>query len=184
MTISNKQQLISLHHQSELDYVYFWGGPQKQPGVADKSCLSQWFKSSFVIGNERYFTAEHYMMAEKARFFGDIESLKAILKVRDPSKAKSIGRKVKGYDDEAWKARRFEAVVEGNRYKFGQNDLLKRYLLSTGDTVLVEASPVDLIWGIGMAEADARIKQPELWPGQNLLGFALMQVRAEFQERL
>ena len=89
-----------------------------------------------------------------------------------------MGRDVKGFDDETWSRHRFEIVVRGNEAKFGQNEDLKAFLLSTGEDILVEASPVDRIWGIGLAEDDPCATNPAQWQGLNLLGFALMTVRS------
>jgi ribA/ribD-fused uncharacterized protein len=124
-----------------------------------------------------YPTAEHYMMAEKARLFGAKEACRAILAAGDPAVAKRLGRSVTGFDDELWSAKRVEIVVRGNMAKFSQHSGLKAFLLSTGDAVLVEASPTDKVWGIGLAEDHVDAGTPSRWPGLNLLGFALMLVR-------
>ena len=100
-----------------------------------------------------------------------------ILASTDPSKVKALGRKVKGYDESRWVAHRFAIVVAGNYAKFSQNEALTAFLLSTGDKVLVEASPVDQIWGIGLARDGPHAAHPDKWNGLNLLGFALMEVR-------
>jgi ribA/ribD-fused uncharacterized protein len=121
------------------------------------------------------------MMAEKARLFGDTQRLAMILEAESPDRAKALGRKVQGLDPPAWDAAAFGVVVRGNRAKFGQNDALKRFLLVTGERVLVEASPLDPIWGIGMVESDVRAAHPAKWQGKNLLGFALMAARAELE---
>ena len=117
------------------------------------------------------------MMAEKARLFGDEATLAKVLAAPTPNDAKSLGRRVTGYDDARWAARRFDAVVEGNRAKFAQAGRLRGFLLGTGAAVLVEASPVDAVWGIGLAADDPRAGDPRQWQGLNLLGFALMVVR-------
>lgn len=117
------------------------------------------------------------MMAGKARLFGDEESVPGILAARTPAEAKKRGRLVRGFDDAAWTAARFELVVDGNVAKFGQDPALRDYLLGTRDRVLVEASPVDRVWGIGLAADDERAADPARWRGLNLLGFALMEAR-------
>ena len=94
-----------------------------------------------------------------------------------PRQAKDLGRRVRGFDEEKWVATRFELVVRGNLAKFDQHANLREFLLGTGERVLVEASPVDRIWGIGLAADDERAEKPGLWRGLNLLGFALMEVR-------
>ncbi|BAM90239.1 hypothetical protein S58_42540 [Bradyrhizobium oligotrophicum S58] len=95
-------------------------------------------------------------MAQKAALFGDQETHDAILAAPGPSQAKKLGRAVRGFDDARWTAHRFEVAVHGNVAKFGQNPALADWLRSTGDAVLVEASPVDRIWGIGLAADDPR----------------------------
>lgn len=141
--------------------------------------MSQWYSSPFEIDGITYPTAEHWMMASKARLFADNESLNLILGTTDPSLAKAVGRKVKNFDDNIWKENCRRFVTEGNVAKFSQNASLKAFLLSTEDKVLVEASPYDRIWGIGVKATDPKALHPDTWEGQNLLGFALMDVRAE-----
>lgn len=94
-----------------------------------------------------------------------------------PSAAKKLGRRVRGFDDATWNERRYSIVVRGNVAKFAQHPDLRDFLLGTKNRVLVEASPVDRIWGIGLAEDDERAVDPKQWQGLNLLGFALMKVR-------
>ncbi|MCL4156008.1 UNVERIFIED_CONTAM: hypothetical protein GTU68_011559 [Idotea baltica] len=119
------------------------------------------------------------MMAAKARLFGDAEILEKILIAPDPKTAKSLGRKVANFNDNIWKQNARELVTNGNFAKFSQNPELKTFLLGTGNSVLVEASPYDRIWGIGLSAKDEKAKHPSTWQGQNLLGFALMDVRTE-----
>jgi ribA/ribD-fused uncharacterized protein len=118
------------------------------------------------------------MMAEKAAMFDDEAARVEVLSVPNPVAAKAAGRKVKGFDEAVWVQRRFEIVVRANEAKFSQNPELGRFLMGTGSRVLVEASPVDRIWGIGLAQDDDRANNPSLWQGLNLLGFALTKVRA------
>jgi ribA/ribD-fused uncharacterized protein len=158
-------------------YLCFWGHRPKRGETAGKHVLSQWWESEFEAGGISYPTAEHYMMAEKARLFGDDATLSRILEAASPGAAKELGRWVTNFAEAEWEARRFDIVVRGNLAKFGQNGGLRTYLLNTGGQVLVEASPVDPIWGAGLAADDPRVQSPEQWPGANLLGFALMKVR-------
>jgi ribA/ribD-fused uncharacterized protein len=161
-----------------VDYLLFWGHTPKDPAIVDASCLSQWFPAPFEVDRIRYPTAEHWMMAEKARLFGDEAALAAILRAGTPAEAKAHGRAVRGYSDDAWASARDKAVVSGNVAKFGQNDALGTFLRSTKDRVLVEASPRDRIWGIGMGASNPDARIPARWRGLNLLGFALMEARA------
>lgn len=159
-------------------HIYFWGHQPSKNGTITKSCLSQWWPCEFKddSGNT-YSSTEQWMMAEKARVFSDHKILEEILGTRNPKEAKELGRKVALFDNEVWNKRSYDIVVEGNLLKFSQNKELKDYLLSTEDAIIVEASPYDKIWGIGMKQDDEGVEDPKNWKGENLLGFALMEVR-------
>ena len=129
-------------------YLYFWSHRPSKTGEITKACLSQWHQSGFQLKDAYYPTAEHWMMAEKARLFDDKDSLRSILAVHDPKAAKALGRKVKNFDGAVWQANARRIVTEGNLAKFSQNEHLRTFLLGTDDMVLVEASPLDRIWGI------------------------------------
>ena len=159
-------------------FLYFWGHRPQRDGSIGPGCLSQWWPAEFTVDGVRYPSAEHYMMAEKARLFGDLAAVDRILAARTPAEAKNLGREVRGFDDAAWDAARFGIVVAGSTAKFGQDPALRSYLLNTGRRVLVEASPLDRVWGIGLAADDPRAADPAGWRGLNLLGFALMEARA------
>ena len=158
------------------DFVYFWKHEEK-PGRITKACLSQWYPSVFVADGISYNCAEQYMMAEKARLFGDEETRNEILEASDPSIIKKLGRKVANFNPEVWDEKSIEVVYNGNLHKFGQNERLKEFLLSTGESTLVEASPYDKIWGVGKSEKERDINIPHFWKGENRLGFILMEVR-------
>ncbi|WBB64389.1 NADAR family protein [Streptomyces sp. WMMC500] len=160
-----------------LKYLFFWGHRARRPGAVDAACLSQWWPAAFTVDGVDYRSAEHWMMAAKARLFGDDVAAERILAARHPGEAKAEGRKVRGFDEAVWAAQRYDLVVRGNVAKFGQSGPLSAYLRGTGDRVLVEASPVDRIWGIGLAPTDDHVADPESWRGLNLLGFALMDAR-------
>jgi ribA/ribD-fused uncharacterized protein len=117
------------------------------------------------------------MMAEKARLFGDEACRAQIIDTASPADVKALGREVHGFDEERWVENRFEIAVRGNIAKFSQNPELRDWLVGTAPMVLVEASPVDTIWGIGLAADDKRASDPVKWRGLNLLGFALMKAR-------
>jgi len=77
---------------------------------------------------------------------------------------------------------RFDLVVVGNLAKFrAAPGTCATSCSGTGRKVLVEASPRDAIWGIGLAADDDQAASPENWPGLNLLGFALMEVRHQLR---
>ncbi|GAA2291245.1 NADAR family protein [Glycomyces scopariae] len=160
-----------------VEYLYFWNQKGEPGGAVGRGCLSQWWPSAFTDDGHRYATAEHYMMAHKAWLFGDTEAAERILAAGHPANVQKIGRQVRGFTQEAWEAERYGIVVRGNVLKFGQDPDLLAFLLGTGDRVLVEASPVDRIWGIGLADDDPRAASPDTWRGLNLLGKALLEAR-------
>lgn len=173
----NKQNLINACKAFVRDdFVFFWKHTDMEKGVG-KSCLSQWYMCSFVVDDVCYNCAEQYMMAEKARIFGDKEAWHQIMVSYDPMTIKKLGRKVRNFNAYVWKKNCQEVVKKGNIAKFSQNPKLKEYLFGTGDKILVEASPKDIIWGIGLAEDAIEACNPCLWHGENLLGFTLMEVR-------
>ena len=158
-----------------------WSPSSWTAGGVGKGCLSQWWPVAFTVDGVRYASAEHYMMAAKARLSGDAGAVEEILSAPHPGAAKALGRQVRGFDEQRWAEHRFDVVVAGNMAKFSQHPKLRDYLDGTGGRVLVEASPRDLVWGIGLAADDERAGSPERWPGLNLLGFALMEVRARLR---
>ena len=158
------------------DFVFFWGHIARAEKQM-KTCLSQWFPCSFLVDDIYYNCAEQFMMAEKARLFHDEGALQKIMQAYDPMEQKKLGRRVQGYDDAMWKTCCYDVVVRGNAAKFFQNEKLHDFLISTGDKVLVEASPKDSVWGIGLDENSPDAINPQRWQGTNLLGFALMEVR-------
>ncbi|HEY3871626.1 MAG TPA: NADAR family protein [Actinocrinis sp.] len=160
-------------------WLMFWGHQPQPDGSIGQGCLSQWWPCRFTVDEVEYASAEHWMMAAKARLFDDPESLPQILAARTPAEAKKLGRLVSGFDEQIWTAQRFDLVVQGNVAKFGQDEALRSFLLSTGNRVLVEASPRDRIWGIGMGAANEAATDPARWRGRNLLGFALMEAREQ-----
>ncbi|WP_306750452.1 NADAR family protein [Saccharothrix yanglingensis] len=159
------------------EYLFFWGHRTRPGAPVGKQCLSQWFEAPFTEDGRTYPTAEHHMMVGKALLFGDGDTAGRVLRARTPGEAKALGRQVRGFDEDTWVAHRVDLVVRANLGKFGAHDDLRAFLLGTGDRVLVEASPVDRVWGIGLAEDDERAADPAAWRGLNLLGQALMTVR-------
>ena len=139
--------------------------------------LSQWHRCEFTINGQAFNTAEQFMMYGKAMLFGDLEIAEKILRSKTPHDQKNYGRQVRGFDEQRWTLFREGLVFAGNYAKFKQNPPLLQYLLDTQGTTLVEASPVDNIWGIGLGEGDPRALQRSQWQGLNLLGKVLTQVR-------
>ena len=182
MSKHTKETIIQRFNQGEeLQFVFFWGHTVT-PGKVTTTCFSQWFPCTFTVDGEEYSTAEQYMMAMKAELFGDEEVKRQIMEAQSPKQYKSLGRKVSNFDDAVWKQNRFEIVKQGNIAKFSQNPDLKAFLLKTGDSVLVEASPYDGIWGVRLSRNDPMIQDPNNWKGLNLLGFALMEARDMIRE--
>lgn len=156
---------------------HFWGHKPRPDGALSDSCFSQWWPCRFEVDGVTYSSAEQFMMAGKARLFGDSEVLEQILSHDDPGKVKSLGRRVRGFEQGAWSAASFELVTRGNVAKFGQDGALRKHLLCSAPSVLVEASPLDTIWGIGLGASNPDARDPRTWRGRNLLGFALMRAR-------
>lgn len=183
MKYTNEWLIEKFQAKERLKYLFFWGHQPSKDGSVTQSCFSQWWTTKFEVNGHNYSSAEHWMMAEKARLFNDNETLARILQAKSPAEAKKLGRLIKNFDAKNWDDKKFEIVVEGNFQKFSQHSELKEFLLNTKERVLVEASPVDKIWGIGMAATDPKIENPMLWKGENLLGYALMAVRDKLMEK-
>lgn len=166
-----------------LKFIFFWGHKPSADGSITKSCFSQWWDCKFTVDGVEYHTAEQYMMAQKAALFSDKEMQKEIMAASHPKQFKALGQKVKGFVQEVWDKNCCDIVVKGNAAKFSQNEDLKAFLLNTNQRVLVEASPYDKIWGIGMGTDDSRCENPTLWNGTNFLGFCLMEVRDILREQ-
>jgi len=165
-------------------YLYFWGHRPQRDGSVGKGCLSQWWPAPFTVDGVEYATAEHWMMARKARLFGDREAEHRATTAAGPAQAKAAGRLVRGFDEQVWERERYGIVVEGSLRKFTRHGELREYLLGTNSRVLVEASPLDRVWGVGLAADDPRLRDPAQWRGRNLLGFALMAARTRLLSRV
>ena len=162
----------------EPEFLFFWGHtPKPNQRHIGRECLSQWYPAEFVVDDTTFATAEHFMMYRKALLFDDRDTATRILAARQPGAAKALGRAVRGFDETVWKKERVAIVVAASVAKFGQNAALRTFLLNTKSQVLVEASPRDAIWGIGLSASDSTARSPHQWPGLNLLGFALMTAR-------
>lgn len=172
------EQLVRALEEGEAPrFLFFWGHRPAKDGRVTQSCFSQWYEAPFEVAGTTYPSAEHYMMAAKAALFGDMQTRGRILAATTPGAAKALGRQVEGFEEEVWARERMRTVVDANLGKFGQDARLADFLIGTGNQVLVEASPVDPVWGIGMAADDPDATHPARWRGLNLLGFALMEVR-------
>lgn len=154
-------------------YVFFWG-----------ELYSQWYAADMIIDGIKYNCCEQYMMHQKALTFGDTEMAELIMKTKDPNTQKSYGKQVSGFNRNLWDRVCLKIVYKANLAKFTQHPELGKELLETGDKIIVEASPYDVIWGIGMGENDEGIEDPINWNGTNLLGWAIMIVRQELKNNI
>lgn len=139
--------------------------------------LSNWFHSDFSIDEIEFSSMEQYMMYKKAVCFSDKKIAEEILSINDVAEIKRLGRQISNYNDNIWNGKRQIIVYEGLLAKFSQNYSLKKMLKNTGDAMLVECAVRDKIWGIGLSMSDPKRLNIDEWRGQNLLGYALMQVR-------
>ena len=169
--MDKRELLRRIDAGEKFEYHFFWKGP-----------FSQWEPIGFTVDGVYYKRAEHYMMAEKAKLFNDQASWENIIKTDHPRDAQDFGRKVKGFNQKVWDLEKYGIVYDGNYYKFTQNPIYKQILTDTGDKILVEASPVDVVWGIGLAEDHPDSSDPHKWLGENMLGFALTNLRNAFQK--
>lgn len=158
-------------------FLHFWRPTPPADGGINESCLSQWWESRFTVDGADYTCAEQFMMAEKARMFGDANMLDAIMQAKHPKEMKAYGRAVQNFDKAVWDSRCYEIVRRGNMEKFSQDAALCAFLCATGARILVEASPRDRIWGIGLGKDNPDAQDPMKWRGRNLLGFALTETR-------
>ncbi|XP_062509185.1 riboflavin biosynthesis protein VVA0006-like, partial [Corticium candelabrum] len=159
---------------SEMEkFTFFW---------RSNSPFSQWYPASFTVGGITYNCAEQYMMHKKAVLFKDRQTADKVLSTTQPSGQKKLGRQVRNFNEETWMQHRLDIVKAANTAKFTQNSELKKQLFATTGTTLVEASPNDQIWGIGLSAENEEAWSRETWRGMNLLGQALTEVRDEIMK--
>ena len=174
----NRSELIKewAFSKKEISFLLFYAG-HNNPGIGPH-VFSQWYMSPFSDSmGTTYTCAEQFMMAHKALLFGDSETHQKIMNAEEPQLHKKLGRQVKNFDKKIWYQEARRIVLEASWYKFISRPDLEGYLLSTEDEVLVEASPVDRIWGIGLSSTHPNCVDPVLWNGLNWLGFSLMVAR-------
>ena len=151
---------------------------------SDKDYLSNFFPSEFTLDDLTYSCVEQYIMAQKAILFNDIKSFEAIMVTNKPSNMKKIGRKVANFDEKIWLEQRNQILQDGIMAKFEQNENLANLLSATNNRILVEASPYDKIYGVGLSETNDLILDETYWKGQNLLGQTLGIVRSKLFKKL
>nr|WP_295090639.1 NADAR family protein [Ruminococcus sp.] len=161
---------------TQLFNAYFFHNPNEPYGF-----LSNWYLSDFTVNGIKYTSMEQYIMYNKCLCFDDIITAKDILATDDVSIQKSLGRKAQNYIDNIWAGKRQLIAINGLYAKFSQNDNLKKLLLDTGDAYLVECAVNDKIWACGIDLHDESRLNAEKWSGQNILGFALMEVRTSLR---
>ena len=161
---------------TQLFNAYFFHNPNEPYGF-----LSNWYLSDFTVNGIKYTSMEQYIMYNKCLCFDDIITAKDILATDDVSVQKSLGRKAQNYIDNIWAGKRQLIAINGLYAKFSQNDNLKKLLLDTGDAYLVECAVNDKIWACGIDLHDESRLNAEKWSGQNILGFALMEVRTSLR---
>ena len=171
----------SISSGEKVEFHPFYGHKPSADSTVTDSCLSQWWMCDFTFLGKKFCCMEQFMMAHKAMAFGDKEMLIEIMAETDPKEMKALGRRVRNFDSGVWSRIGYTIVLNGNYYKFSQNPELMDFLLSTGDKIIVEASPRDKIWGIGMGKNNPDAHNPDKWRGRNLLGFALTEVRDEIR---
>jgi ribA/ribD-fused uncharacterized protein len=154
-------------------FVFFWHAP---------SWPAQWTQVPFVVDGLLYSCPEQFMMAGKAKLFGDHASFAKIMTEANPRVQKKLGQKVTGFVEKTWLAHRLAIVSAATYAKFTQHPAFKARLLATGDKIIAEASPLDSLWGIGMAVSDPLVRVQKQWRGTNLLGVALMNVRERIRK--
>ena len=152
---------------SEEKFTLFWG---ERP-------FSQWSPSTFTVDGRTYNCTEQYMMAMKAEEFGDTEMLQKIMEAEHPADQKRLGRQVRGFEVTRWEKVAKDIVYKGNYEKFKQNVDMREKLFATAGTTLVEASPKDKIWGIGLGPKNPKCLDRATWNGKNWLGEVLTKVR-------
>jgi len=152
-------------------FYFFWGGP-----------CSQWASFDIKIDEKIYNNCEQYMMASKAKLFKDDDIYDKIMAEKDPKKQKALGRQVKNFDKDEWEKICRDVVYKANYAKFTQHSHLYDFLMNTADKIIVEASPYDCIWGIGLRESDKRACDPGEWNGTNWLGEEIMKVRKDIKK--
>lgn len=159
-----------------MEKLFFWGHTEHGSNVT-RACLSNFYPCKFEFNGKTFNFSEQCFMYQKAILFNDFEIAKQVLNETDVRKIKALGRKVKNFNNELWDKHKEDFMFNACYAKFSQNDKLKDFLLSTGNHEIVEASPVDNIWGIGFS-SDNAMENVDKW-GQNLLGKVLMKVRED-----
>lgn len=157
----------NVENKSEILILFFSG----------RSYLSNFYRCSFEVDGVQFTSTEQFFHYQKAHVFKDKSSMSMILATNVPKEQKRLGRKVKNYKENVWSDKCYMIMKRGLYAKFEQNPVLKERLLSISNARFVEASPYDRKWGIGIDVDHPNAASPSKWPGTNLLGQALTEVR-------
>ena len=149
---------------------------------SSNSPYSNFYPIEYKLSGHTFTSSEQGFMYGKAILFNDKKHAEQILYSKNPQNAKRLGRQVVGFDQKTWNKNKENIMYDNCYAKFKQNQDILVTLLKTKNKILVEASPTDKIWGIGLAEKDASKTPVKYWPGENLLGSVLMKVRSKLQE--
>lgn len=158
-----------------MDIIPFWRAKNKWGEFSNWYIHPRAF-DEYQNGRIYFICVEQEMMYRKAETFQDLDVMEKIEHTFDPRKLKELGRQVKNYNDDIWNRIRYAVVFQACLKKFSFFEDLGDLLISTGDSILVEASPYDATWGIGMGTDTPGWDDQTRW-GKNLLGKVLMDVR-------
>ena len=171
---------LPVNPEEHRPFIFFENIPEREK-IVTKNCFSNWYLDSFRVNGRTYSCVEQFMMEKKALLFGDPGSAELIMQESDPANIKKIGRGIKNFDDEKWNRFKSRIVLTACWFKFAGSPDLREYILSTGNSLPVEMNPGDKIWGSSLAIDDPDRDDPAKWPGSNLLGTILVNVRDELR---
>jgi ribA/ribD-fused uncharacterized protein len=167
----NLRETVSGHFEND-EYVFFWNGP-----------FSNWHPAEFEMntatkyGLMKFTSSEQAMMFYKGIVFDDDDSIKLIMATDSPREQKALGRKIPNFDQAKWESVCIDLISGVLVAKFNSDPELKKILLDTQEKTIVEASPYDAVWGIGMGVDNPDILDETKWRGKNFLGICLMNAR-------
>ncbi len=159
--------------------VFFFSG---NPSLNENQYLSNMYDAPMQVDGITFPTVEHYFQWSKAKMFGDAEAEKKILKTPSSKSVKTYGDKVKDFKEEEWTAKKDNIMRIAVKAKFTQHPELRKKLQETGTRPLAEANPRDKYWSIGTSSDTSKAKDPSKWPGKNVLGKILEEIRTELKE--
>ena len=180
---ANDHMHLVLQIKPDAPHVYFWKPKLQQHGVLDSAVCCNWWIEPVTYQGIKFRSAEHAMMWAKANLFDDHLAMKAVLETRDPWSVKAIGRQVMAFIDEEWDDNSYKFVRDICYAKFSQSKRLNFFILSQRpDTLFVEASPLDHIWGVKLDERHPDVMNFKTWRGYNLLGYALTEAMRKIRK--